>query len=319
MGIDAHVLRLLQYAASRESFKATATIGRQNVHVSDSVLQETLRLPPNKHYGPFCEELLVDSFGATSVTSFDASDYEQASVVHDFNKPLDHGCLYDTVLDFGTLEHIFDVSVAFQNVAALCKPNGRIIHALPANNYNGHGFWQFSPELFFSLYSSSNGFAHTEVFIAELDDEKHWWKADVPKNGIRVEYTSASRSYVLVLTRKQAAQTAQNVQQSDYVANWHGHVPSVIPQPSMRNRIRAALKRIPMAWRLADVIFPLRDSHSDARMHRLSSGNRHFTKLPITVLLPAAEPSSGPVRAIGGTSGASPLPLGGLGPRERER
>jgi len=292
MGIDLHGLRLLQYAASQAPLGATATIGRQNIHVSDAVLQAVLHLPVGKRYGPFCEELLIERFGATSVASFDASDYEQATVVRDFNKPFDHDGAYDTVLDIGTLEHIFDVSVAFRNVAALCKPDGRIIHALPANNYSGHGFWQFSPELFFSLYSESNGFAQTEVFIAELDDERHWWKANVPKNGVRVEYTSASRSYVLVLTRKQAAQTAQHVQQSDYVANWRGQ--RLSKPHSTRDQLHTALRRVPLAWRLADVIFPLRNSHSDARMHRLSGGNRHFTKLAISALIPAAEPISRP-------------------------
>ena len=167
-----------------------ATLGRQNVHLSQAQISNVLGLQPPKHYGPFCEELLIEQFGATSVTSFDASDYEQATVVHDMNKPLTHDRQYDTILDIGTMEHIFDTATALRNVSLLCNTGGRIMHVLPANNYNGHGFWQFSPELFFSLYSQSNGFAETEVYIAELNDELHWWRASVPKNGVRIEYTS---------------------------------------------------------------------------------------------------------------------------------
>jgi hypothetical protein len=50
------------------------------------------------------------------------------------------------------------------------------------------------------------------VYIAELDDERHWWQADVPNNGVRVEFTSASRSYVLALTQKQVEEIRLNVQ-----------------------------------------------------------------------------------------------------------
>lgn len=288
MGIDYHGLRLLQYGAMKAPFGATATIGRQNIHISDSALQNALRLSVNKRYGPFCEELLIENFGASSVQSFDASDYEKASILHDFNSPIVHEDRYDTVIDLGTLEHIFDVAVALKNMAAICRTGGRIIHALPANNYNGHGFWQFSPELFFSLYSPSNGFSETEVFIAELVDEQHWWKADIPKNGMRVEYTSPYRSYILVLTRKLGVETRQNVQQSDYMMNWEsGRSPVGISPRGLRSWLNATLKRCPMLWRFANVIFPPLNTHSDAHMHRLSAANPHFIKLPIADLVPA--------------------------------
>lgn len=212
------------------------------------------------------------------------------------NKPLDHNHQYDTVIDFSALEHIFNLAVAFKNITMLCKSGGSIIHALPANNYNGHEFWQFSPELFFSLYSASNGFVDTEVYIAELDDDQNWWRAAVPAGGVRVEYTSASRSYVLVITRKQAAETSQNVQQSDYVVNWkQGQVAAATPETSrrsMRDVVHSTLNRIPLAWRLAEVVAPMPNSHRDASMHRLSANNRHYTKVPITALLPSTGPAA---------------------------
>jgi SAM-dependent methyltransferase len=296
MGIDLHGLRLLQYAASKAPFGHTATLGRQNIHLSDEVLQETFRLPPAKRYGPFCEDLLIEQFGAASVTSFDASEYEHANVLHDMNKPLDHDRQYDTVIDFGTLEHIFDVAVALKNFATICKSGGRIIHALPANNYNGHGFWQFSPELFFSLYARSNGFADTEVYIAELNDERNWWKAAVPANGVRVEYTSASRSYVLVLTRKEVSDFSQNVQQSDYLVNWeHGPIRVATERRSMRTVAHSALNRVPLIGRrLAQAVVPWPNSHRDAWMHQLSASNRHYTKVPLTALLPSNGRASRP-------------------------
>ena len=35
---------------------------------------------------------------------------------------------------------------------------GHFISLAPANNYLGHGFYQFSPELFFRVLSPANGF-----------------------------------------------------------------------------------------------------------------------------------------------------------------
>lgn len=291
MGVDLHGLRLLQYAASKGPLGDVATLGRQNIYVSSAALQKTFGISPTKQYGPFCEELLIEQLGATSVTSFDASDYEHATILHDMNKPLDHALQYDTVADLGTLEHVFDVAVALRNIAAICKSGGLIIHALPANNYNGHGFWQFSPELFFSLYSTANGFADTEVYIAQLDDDQNWWRAAVPANGVRVEYTSASRSYVFVLTRKQAAETSQTVQQSDYVVNWdQGQVAVTASrsQKSVRDVVHSTLNRIPLFWRLAEVVAPMPNSHRDVWMHRLSATNDHYTKIPIGTLVPSA-------------------------------
>ena len=72
---------------------------------------------------------------------------------------------FDTIIDFGTSEHIFNVVENLSNISKFCKNNGIILHSLPANNNCGHGFWQFSPELFFSLYSENNGFSDTEFLF----------------------------------------------------------------------------------------------------------------------------------------------------------
>ena len=286
MGIDIPAFRLLQYATSKARLGDVATLGRQSIFLTDKLVQETFGLPASKRYGPYCEDLLIEQFGASSVTSFDASDYEKATVVHNMNKPLDHDVQYDTVLDFGTSEHIFDVAITFRNVAKLCKVGGRIMHVLPANNFSGHGFWQFSPELFFSLYSAPNGFAGTEVFIAELNDDAHWWRAAAPENAVRVEYASSRRSYVIASTLKHTTETRQDVQQSDYVANWGGVQAHARPPASpVKASLRALLTRMPLAWRLADVFFPGGDVHRDAWIHELADSNRHFTKLRVDSLM----------------------------------
>jgi hypothetical protein len=199
---------------------SVATIGRQGLDVPPYWLK---RLLPSatQSYGRYCEQVLIDCFGASSVESFDNSDYEGATHVHDFNIPVPLDRKYDAVLDAGTTEHIFNAPQALANISALCAEGGRIIHVLPANNYCGHGFWQFSPELFFSLYSEANGYDGTKVFLASLSNWRTWYQCH-PTDGHRAEFRSLGRSPLLIMARtvKRHASTVRQVQQSDYVAAW---------------------------------------------------------------------------------------------------
>lgn len=226
MGLDFHALSFLDFACRRQRLGRVATLGRQTIQLSPASLDRILgarglTIP----FGAFCEDLLCGPFGAEAVHSFDNSGFEGATFVHDFNRPFGPGHeswigQYDTVMDGGTLEHIFDVPQALRNIAALCRPGGQILHVLPANNFNGHGFWQFSPELFHTLYTEANGYAETSILIAKLRDHRFWYEpAFVPGN--RLEFVSMSREYVLVRTVKAGAHVRHDgIQQSDYLHMW---------------------------------------------------------------------------------------------------
>ena len=140
--------------------------------------------------------------------------------MHDLNFVLNADRHYDSVLDFGTLEHVFDIGQAFRNVISLCADGGQILHVLPANNQCGHGFFQLSPELFYSLYSAENGFNGTEVFLAAVLDEGNWYGVPRPQGGRRIEIMSTEPLYILVRTTKVRNVRALTVQQSDYRLRW---------------------------------------------------------------------------------------------------
>lgn len=145
MGIDAHGLKFLLYAKKTANFNKTVTIGRQNLHVSEQQVQDIMITHSNYKHDEYCEQLLKSYFGSSAVDSIDASDFEGASIIHDMNQPLpsDKHAMYDTVIDFGTLEHIYDIPRALKSCSQLLKSGGQILHVLPANNFCGHGFWQF--------------------------------------------------------------------------------------------------------------------------------------------------------------------------------
>jgi len=232
MGIDLHNLGLLAHAQDRGvSFARTVGIGRQALFVDPPELDRhrALRgLAPLADAaapadGPrWFEPLMQQWFGAATVDSVDASAYEQATILHDMNLPWPEGRAglgsYDAVLDFGCLEHVFDFPVAWRNCVALCRTGGHLFHSLPANNLSGHGFYQFSPELFFNLYQEKNGFALLGVWFALKAEPRYWWKvADPAAVQHRVTLRNAHEVYMLVVAKKlrEVGEPAPP-QQSDY-------------------------------------------------------------------------------------------------------
>ena len=223
MGIDAQGLNCLRFAGQHGPFGRTVTLGRQNVNLPPSVLRGALGDKVDWENAAYCEPLLTAYFGATEVDSVDNSAYEQATRLHDMNLPLPPTAeTYDTVIDFGTTEHVFHVAQALTNIVAFCRPGGQILHVVPGNNFCGHGFWQFSPELFFSLYSERNGFAETEIFVGSPSQPKVWYRVEAPRPGMRVPLEPRSHTYVICRTVRKAAVSVLDVQQSDYLTAWAG-------------------------------------------------------------------------------------------------
>ncbi len=232
MGIDIHNLGLMAHAQDLGvSFARTVGIGRQALFVDPPELEAhraLRRLPPLAEpvIAPgsprYFEPLMRQWMGADTVDSVDASPYENATFIHDMNLPLGDSAGrggYDAVLDFGCLEHVFDFAVAWRNCVELCKVGGHLIHSLPANNLSGHGFYQFSPELFFNLYQRSNGFALRGVWLCLKAEPRYWWSvADPTAVRRRVTLRNAHEVYMLVIAQKldEASRTMTAPQQSDY-------------------------------------------------------------------------------------------------------
>jgi SAM-dependent methyltransferase len=225
------------------------------MYVPSDFVKKTLKIEGVYQQSEYCEELLQTYFGASHVDSLDNSKYEGASVIFDMNSPLPVSARkYDTIFDGGSLEHIFNVPQALANVSRLCNPGGQILHVLPSNNFCGHGFWQFSPELFFSLYSKENGYSETEIFIARPLQLRKWLKVIQPANGQRVNICSSDPLYVLVRTVLGNAQYShRDIQQSDYLFEWKA---GPKPQPGngekgIVGRVKSWAKKTSLARKIA--------------------------------------------------------------------
>ncbi len=288
MGIDIHAVNFLRYVTKKRKLGRVATIGRQSLLVPRRELAKVLRVSwKDTNLGLYSEELLKKHFGATVVDSYDYSDYEGATHLVDLGRPIVPEQQYDTIIDCGTTEHVFDVPQVLRNLSSLCAPGGQIIHVLPANNFCGHGFWQFSPELFFSLYSDALGYSGTEVFLADLQDKSKWFEVEQPKNGRRAEVRSRSPLYVMCMTTKLGEMFPDNIQQSDYVHHWDRFANTPRLQSGLVPTLKTMIKGRPSLHR-----FVLRTRAFAGRVlglitspTSLSDRNRHLRKFNVSDLL----------------------------------
>lgn len=251
MGIGIHELQFVRLLAAERSLGRVLTLARQGISIKNSELESQLgheiRFPEHG----YAEVLLTSALSASSVESVDNSDYEGATYVADLNTAVDLGKRFDTVLDFGTSEHVFDVAALFRNVVGLCEEGGRIAHVVPANSECGHGFYQFSPELFLSLYSDVNGFTNTKVYVATLLDERNWFKVLPAQPGIRIMANALTATFILCTSTKVRDVPALAVQQSDYVHAWeaNGYV-NRIDRPAIekiRNKLKGSSIAVPLS------------------------------------------------------------------------
>lgn len=262
MGIDIHNLNLLAHAQDLGvSFRRTLAIGRQALFIEPFELEDHRRLRglPTLQEGVraagaprYFEPLMRQWFGAEAAESVDASAYEQATHLHDMNQAWPAGSeqlgRFDAVLDFGCLEHVFNFPQAWRNCVDLCAVGGHVLHAVPANNLSGHGFYQFSPELFFNLYQPERGFELRGLWFAIKGDRRHWYQVANPMDvKRRVNLCNAHEVYMLVLARKLREPGAlPPPQQSDYAGDeWLKSPASAssapMAGPTLRQRIVARL------------------------------------------------------------------------------
>lgn len=97
----------------------------------------------------------------TEVNALDINAYEGADIIFDLSSnsmPSKLNERWDIVIDGGTLEHIFNQTVAFDNMNHLVKRNGYIYHNVPAAGWVDHGFYSFSPTYFIDGYNQTPDF-----------------------------------------------------------------------------------------------------------------------------------------------------------------
>jgi SAM-dependent methyltransferase len=233
-------------------FGRVLTLGRQEMWVSPGQVEGLLRSAGLWREGEAAEafrrayaepqdrfEAFIRHLGAMGLVACDASAYEGAQLIHDLNCPIDElqAGQFDTVIDGGTLEHVFNFPVAIANCMRWLRVGGHFLAMTPANNYCGHGFYQFSPELWYRVLAEENGFQVDRMLASELssgitrflglsypfEERGPWYEVEDPARvQERICLVNSKPVLLHVLARKMAEVVPFRAapQQSDYVEQW---------------------------------------------------------------------------------------------------
>lgn len=168
MAITYKELIFLKYCSKKNSFRDTLCLGNQSVAYSSGFKDVLPSFNIDRNTNLL--DLLKIAFGSLSLETVDVSNYEGASLIYDLNNKINIDKKFDTTIDIGTSYFVYDVKTCFQNIINLTKIGGSIIHVVPSNNFCNLGFYQFSPDFFYQLYSKKNGFTNTEVFVSDYSN-----------------------------------------------------------------------------------------------------------------------------------------------------
>ena len=204
----------------------------------------------------YAEPYLGRFLGARRVSSLDYSRYQGCDIVHDLNTPLDptHHGRFDALIDGGSIEHVFNFPVAIESYMRLVKVGGRLFVFTVANNHCGHGFYQFSPELFFRILGPDYGFRVDSVVLevhpypgADMGGRSRFYRVRDPQAvGERVALIGRRPCMIMVHAIKtgEPARWPGFPIQSDYVTLHRERADGGSgPPPASRGRLRDLAKR----------------------------------------------------------------------------
>ncbi len=265
MAISINGARFLAYSVSKgSSLRRTVVVGRQGLFAPPPLLRALLMRygmsVPEQSASFFGQEKVewADPFfgalGAEPLEFLDASDYEGCTRIHDLNRPIpaDWEESADALIDAGSLEHVFDVKTAIENYLRLVRVGGSIVLLdMPAVNFCGHGFYQFSPEFFCEVFSERHGFELQTLALAADWGYAPFYRVGRPREvGGRVEILSDIPSHLFICARKTRPFTGftRSVNQSDYEMAWD----RLAPAPRDARRRARFLDLLRSAWRRID-------------------------------------------------------------------
>ena len=285
MGINLHAFKFLHKISKTRKFGNTLTLGRLKVYFDkiavDEILNKNKILNNDISDDTYIDNYLIHLFGSDKVDVLDANNYENANIIHNLNYdvPEELKDKYDLIIDGGSLEHVFDIKTALTNLKKMCKVNGTIIHISPANNFCGHGFYQFSPNLFGSFYRESQGFRDTNIILCKMFDSSVWCKIKRENfnNNKRINIISDEETMVLVSSTKiENINNPKTIQQSDYSENFYKQKKLKTNQESIKEKslFKKKIKKVFYKFHLIRKIYNLIRKYFEYKNNKLDKKNK---------------------------------------------
>ncbi len=286
MGIDINTAKFLISAyEDGVRFDRTITLGRLTLFVDEQnceLLQKQLDrtvAQSKKLTAKGLAEPLFEALGATQLDSMDRSDFEGATVLHDLNFPINaqQHQQFDVVCDGGTLEHIFNFPTAIQNAMEMVKVGGHLLIHTPTNNWSGHGFYQFSPELYYRVLSEENGFRVKRMVVYEVGTNQWYEVADPANVRSRVYVVNGCRTSLLILAERIKAVPINQTppQQSDYALIKWNYANTEAAKPSAAISLKQRIKAIVLP--ILQQVKAIRQSLSGRKPSYFSQNQQFFT------------------------------------------
>jgi SAM-dependent methyltransferase len=285
MGLGRAGLRTLLRESARRPFGGSiVTLGRQSIyftnnHVVKIAAQEgaQLTLPHNRFESgriPSDPDVFA-MLGFDRYETLDYSDYENATVIADLNLeglPAEARGAFDVVLDSGTMEHVFHVPNVFKNIHELLAPGGRIIHMAPSSSHIDHGFYMYSPTLFWDFYETNRYELNAvRIFRYRPNDENGPWMVSEYTPGclegvLTAPWDGARYGVICIATKQPEARADLIPQQHFYRRTWPvmaegvttrsgparvlarklGRYPAMRPWARKAVALRGAIRRYPL-------------------------------------------------------------------------
>lgn len=180
----------------------------------------------------YCERLMA-RLGFGDMESMDFSDYEGAGILHDLNRPVPEELegQFGMIFDGGTIEHVFNVPMALENVFRMLRPGGRFVSANGMNGWIVHGMYQFNPELVWTYWGRGCGCKVHDcrgIPTVPRAETRHFPFEDPALTGRRIRLKRkgfpAGRVYLYYeIERLPESRPTGTVLQSDYVTRWAPH------------------------------------------------------------------------------------------------
>tara|TARA_E500000178_G_C16989175_1_gene739925 strand:+ start:452 stop:1342 length:891 start_codon:yes stop_codon:yes gene_type:complete len=235
LGIDYYTSKVLHEI--RQNFKDKKSIlllGNQNLCVPPQYLNDffdekyNIKTIRNKFYQNTFAKPFLEELGFDQVHSLEFEEKDNADLILNLNTKIkDLNKKYDIVLNGGTLEHVFNIPVALENIFLLLKKSGFFVSISPTNNLCNHGFYQFSPDLFISLDYFNENLDLKKLYIIEnhheLQKKSKIYECNyqnIDKSNTLNAYKSSNPTEILtIIQKKEEFILNENLIQLAYINN----------------------------------------------------------------------------------------------------
>ena len=121
--------------------------------------------------GQFRSEEIATLYGVFGYAKYRSIDLKEprADWRCDLNHPVDIPERFDTIANFGTGEHIFNVSEVFRSMHVLLREGGVQLHIMPVFGDVNHGFYNIHPTVYLDVAKANDYVVEDIRYIDEIN------------------------------------------------------------------------------------------------------------------------------------------------------